>query len=166
MKKGINKIIRMKKIILYIIILFGFASCETWYEKLIGNYYLLAIDSMSEMRVSYYDKGMDLDVSITENGIYEVGHDEHFILAKAYKTLIDSLGNSLHRYNTDITEYYIILVDDTQNGLEAQENCFKLTTKEEFEAKRKELGVSMQIQLRSAGVSMKYHQKVACNLRW
>lgn len=145
MKKGINKIVRMKKVILCIIILFGFVSCETWYEKLIGNYYLLAIDSMSEMRVSYYDKGMDLDVSITENGIYEVGHDEHFILAKAYKTLIDSLGNSLHRYNTDITEYYIISVDDTQNGLEAQENCFKLTTKEKFEAKRKELGVSDKI---------------------
>ena len=83
MKKGINKIVRMKKVILYIIILFGFASCETWHEKLIGNYYLLAIDSMSEMRVSYYDKGMDLDVSITEGGIYEVGHDENFILAKA-----------------------------------------------------------------------------------
>lgn len=29
MKKGINKIVRMKKVILYIIILFGFASCET-----------------------------------------------------------------------------------------------------------------------------------------
>ena len=143
-KKGINKIVRMKKVIL-IIILFGFVCCETWYEKLIGNYYLLAIDSMSEMRVSYYDKGMDLDISITENGIYEVGHDENFILAKAYKTLIDSLGNSLHRYNTDITEYYIIPVDNTQNGLKAQENCFKLTTKEEFEAKRKELGVSDKI---------------------
>ena len=62
-KKGINKIVRMKKVILCSIILFGFVSCETWYEKLIGNYYLLAIDSMSEMRVSYYDKGMDLDIS-------------------------------------------------------------------------------------------------------
>ena len=135
----------MKKVILYIIILFGFASCETWYEKLIGNYYLLAIDSMSEMCVSYYDKGMDLDVSITGSGIYEVGHDEHFILAKAYKALKDSLGYSLFRYDTNITEYYIIPVDNTQSGLEAQENCFKLTTKEEFEAKRKELGVSDKI---------------------
>lgn len=51
----------------------------------------------------------------------------------------------MHRYNTDITEYYIIPVDNTQNGLEAQENCFKLTTKEEFEAKRKELGVPDKI---------------------
>lgn len=29
-KKGINKIVRMKKVILCIIILFGFVSCETW----------------------------------------------------------------------------------------------------------------------------------------
>lgn len=135
----------MKKVILYIALL-GLISCDvTWNDKLTGNYYLLAIDSMSDMRVTYYPKNGSMNFDITENGIYEVGHDENFILAKAYKTLIDSLGNSLHRYDTDITEYYIIPVDNTQSGLEAQENCFKLTTKEEFEAKRKELGVSDKI---------------------
>lgn len=135
----------MKKVILYIALL-GLISCDvTWNDKLTGNYYLLAIDSMSDMRITYYPKNGSMNFDITENGIYEVGHDENFILAKAYKTLIDSLGNSLHRYDTDITEYYIIPVDNTQSGLEAQENCFKLTTKEEFEAKRKELGVSDKI---------------------
>lgn len=135
----------MKKVILYIALL-GLISCDvTWDDKLTGNYYLLAIDSMSDMRVTYYPKNGSMNFDITENGIYEVGHDENFILAKAYKTLIDSFGNSLHRYDTDITEYYIIPVDNTQSGLDAQENCFKLTTKEEFEAKRKELGVSDKI---------------------
>lgn len=135
----------MKKVILYIALL-GLISCDvTWDDKLTGNYYLLAIDSMSDMRVTYYPKNGSMNFDITENGIYEVGHDENFILAKAYKTLIDSLGNSLHRYDTDITEYYIIPVDNTQSGLDALENCFKLTTKEEFEAKRKELGVSDKI---------------------
>lgn len=135
----------MKKVILYIALL-GLISCDvTWDDKLTGNYYLLAIDSMSDMHVTYYPKNGSMNFDITENGIYEVGHDENFILAKAYKTLIDSLGNSLHRYDTDITEYYIIPVDNTQSGLDAQENCFKLTTKEEFEAKRKELGVSDKI---------------------
>lgn len=145
MKKGINKIVRMKKVILYIALL-GLISCDvTWDDKLTGNYYLLAIDSMSELCVTYYPKNGSMNFDITENGIYEVGHDENFILAKAYKALIDSLGNTLHRYDTDITEYYIIPVDNTQSGLDAQENCFKLTTKEEFEAKRKELGVSDKI---------------------
>lgn len=145
MKKGINKIVHMKKVILYIALL-GLISCDvTWDDKLTGNYYLLAIDSMSDMCVTYYPKNGSMNFDITEGGIYEAGHDENFILAKAYKTLIDSLGNSLHRYDTDITEYYIIPVDNTQSGLEAQENCFKLTTKEEFDAKRKELGVSDKI---------------------
>lgn len=135
----------MKKVILYTALL-GLISCDvTWNDKLTGNYYLLAIDSMSDMRITYYPKNGSMNFDITENGIYEVGHDENFILAKAYKTLIDSLGNSLHRYDTDITEYYIIPVDNTQSGLEAQENSFKLTTKEEFEAKRKELGMSDKI---------------------
>ena len=135
----------MKKVILYIA-LFGLISCDVaWDDKLTGNYYLLAIDSMSDMRVTYYPNNESMNFDITESGIYEVGHDEHSILAKAYKALKDSLGYSLFRYDTDITEYYIIPVDNTQSGLEAQENCFKLTTKEEFEAKRKELGVSDKI---------------------
>lgn len=135
----------MKKVILCIALL-GLICCDvTWHDKLTGNYYLLAIDSMSELCVTYYPKNGSMNFDITENGIYEVGHDENFILAKAYKALIDSLGNTLHRYDTDITEYYIIPVDNTQSGLDAQENYFKLTTKEEFEAKRKELGVSDKI---------------------
>lgn len=135
----------MKKVILYIALL-GLIRCDvTWDDKLTGNYYLLAIDSMNDMCVTYYPKNGSMNFDITEGGIYEAGHDDNFILAKAYKTLIDSLGNSLHRYDMDITEYYIIPVDNTQSGLEAQENCFKLTTKEKFEAKRKELGVSDKI---------------------
>lgn len=135
----------MKKVILYIALL-GLISCDvTWDDKLIGNYYLLAIDSMSDMRVTYYPKNGSINFDITEGGIYEVGHDANFILVKAYKTMIDSLGNSLYRYNRDITEYYIIPVNNTQSGLEAQENCFKLLTDKEFEAKRKELGVSDDI---------------------
>ena len=135
----------MKKVILYIA-LFGLISCDVaWDDKLTGNYYLLAIDSMSDMRVTYYPNNESMNFDITESGIYEVGHDEHFILAKAYKALKDSLGYSLYRYDTDITEYYIIPVDNTQSGFEAEENYFKLTTKEEFEAKRKELGVSDKI---------------------
>lgn len=135
----------MKKVILYIALL-GLISCGvTWDDKLTGNYYLLAIDSMRDMRITYYPKNGSINFDITEGGIYEVGHDANFILAKAYKTMIDSLGNSLYRYNRDITEYYIIPVDNTQSGLEAQENCFKLLTDKEFEAKRKELGVSDDI---------------------
>ncbi len=133
----------MKKVILCIALL-GLICCDvTWHDKLTGNYYLLAIASMSDMRVTYYPKNESMNFDITvDGGIYEVGYDENFILAKAYKVLTDSLGNSLHRYDTDITEYYIIPVDNTQSGPEAQENCFKLLTEKEFEAKRKELGVS------------------------
>lgn len=137
----------MKRIIVYIVLLLGIAGCmgECYEDKLTGNYHLLAIDSMTGMRITYYPKNEGMDYSITGCGIYEVGYDEDFILAKAYKTLTDSLGNSLFRYDTDITEYYIIPIDNTQSGLEAQENCFKLLTEKEFEAKRKELGVSDKI---------------------
>lgn len=100
---------------------------------------------MTDMRITYYPNNESMNYDITEGGIYKVGYDEDFILAKAHKTLTDSLGNSLHRYDTDIAEYYIIPVNNTQSGLAAQENCFKLLTEKEFEAKRKELGVSDKI---------------------
>lgn len=138
----------MKKILLYIALL-SFVSCDAWHEKLIGNYHLSAMDSRDDMRITYYDKALDLDISITESGVYEVGHDDDFILAKAYKTLKDSLGSSLYRYDKEITEYYIIPVDNTQGGWEAQQNSFKLLTEEEFESKRKELGVSDDITFNS-----------------
>lgn len=137
----------MKRFIVYIVLLLGIAGCigECYEDKLTGNYYLLAINSMTDMRITYYPNNESMNYDITESGIYEVGYDEDFILAKAYKTLTDSLGNSLHRYDTDITEYYIVPVDNMQSGLAAQENRFKLLTEKEFEAKRKELGVSDKI---------------------
>lgn len=73
------------------------------------------------------------------------GHDKNFILAKAYKTQTGRLGNSLHRSDRDLTEYYIIPVANTQDGLDAREKCLKLLTEKEFEAKRKELGISDKI---------------------
>lgn len=77
--------------------------------------------------------------------MYEVGFDEHFIITKKYKERTDSLGMSTYQYDKTITEYYIIPVDNTQRAYEAQENCFGPLTLQEFEAKRKELGVSDQI---------------------
>ena len=50
-----------------------------------------------------------------------------------------------HTFKKYITEYYIIPVDNAQNHFDAQENYIGPLTKEDFDAKRKELGVSDDI---------------------
>ncbi|WP_455623830.1 DUF3997 domain-containing protein [Parabacteroides sp.] len=135
----------MKKVILHMALLFILSGCGFVYEEqLTGNYYLVAVDVKDDMTVCYHDEP-ELWLGIGKEGVYEVGYDEHFILTKNYKVLLDSAGMSLHRYDKSITEYYIIPVDNTQNHFDAQENYFGAFTEEEFEAKRKELGVSDDI---------------------
>lgn len=135
----------MRKVILHITLLLILSGCGFVYEQqLTGNYYLVAIDSKQDMAVCYHDEP-ELWLGIGGNGVYEVGHDEYFILTKKYKELQDSLGMSFHRYDKNITEYYIIPVDNTQNHFDAQENYLGPLTSEEFEAKRKELRVSDDI---------------------
>lgn len=76
----------MKRIIVYIVLLLGVASCGTcvFDRQITGYYYLLATDSMEDLSVCYiYCTGVAL--AIGGKGVYEVGNDEHFIITKKYK---------------------------------------------------------------------------------
>ena len=126
----------MKKGLLYILLPLLLNACGFVHEeRLTGNYYLIAIDAMEDMSVSYYDKEFDVFQGICGNGVYEVGYDDHFIITKKYKEL------NRWKYDKTVTEYYIIPVDNTGDSWKAQEDCIGPLTKQEFEAKRKELGV-------------------------
>lgn len=138
------------KIVISLLLLFLplLQSCGFVYERhLTGNYYLIAVDTKDDMDVCYHQQHDDDApyVGITDASVYEMGYDDDFILAKAYRTLRDSMGRSLHRYDKNITEYYIIPVNNTQEAWEAQENKFGAFSDKEFEVKRKELGVSDDI---------------------
>lgn len=137
----------MKRIIVYIVLLLGVASCGTcvFERQITGYYYLLATDSMEDLSVCYiYCTGVAL--AIGGQGVYEVGNDEHFIITKKYKEVPRPGRDSLFTtYDKSITEYCIIPIDNTQEAWDAQDNCFGPLTLREFEVKRKELGVSDKI---------------------
>ncbi len=99
------------------------------------------------MDVCYHRQNDDDEpyIGITEASVYAVGYDDDFILVKAYRALKDSMGMSLHRYDKNTTEYFIITVNNAQEAWEAQENKFGPLSKKNFEIKRKELGVSDDI---------------------
>lgn len=131
----------------YLLSLTLLQSCGFVYEQhLTGNYYLIAVDSKEDMDVCYHQQKDDaLYTGITGSSVYEIGHDDNFILVKAYRALKDSMGISLYQYDKNTTEYYIIPVNNTQEAWEAQDNKFKTLNKEDFELKRKELHISDDI---------------------
>lgn len=137
----------MKRIIVYIVLLLGVASCGTcvFERQITGYYYLLATDSMEDLSVCYID-GTGVAPIIGGRGVYEVGNDEHFIITKKYKEVPRPGRDSLFTtYDKSITEYCIIPIDNTQEEWDAQDNFFGPLTLREFEVKRKELGVSDKI---------------------
>lgn len=141
----------MKRFIVYIALLLGIAGCGTFvYERQItGDYYLIATDSMEDLAVCYHNAS-DIYASIGGHGVYEVGNDEHFILTKKYKEVPRPGRDSLFTtYDKSITEYCIIPIDNTQKASDAQDNFFGPLTRQEFEAKRKELGVADNIVFKS-----------------
>ena len=139
----------MKTIISLLLLLLPLMQgCGFVYERhLTGNYYLIAVDTKEDMDVCYHQREDDDApyVGITGASVYAVGYDDDFIVVKAYRALRDSMGSSLQRYDRNATEYYIIPVNNTQEAWEAQENKFGAFGKGDFEAKRKELGVSDNI---------------------
>lgn len=139
------KIVRMKLVVPLLVLLLPLLSgCGFVYERhLVGNYYLIAVDTREDMDVCYHRQG-DVEApytGITGAGVYEVGYDDDFILVKAYRALRDATGIPLPRYDRSVTEYYIIPVNNAQEAWEAQENKFGAFGKEDFDVMRKELGV-------------------------
>lgn len=139
------KILRMKTVIsLFFLLLPFMQSCGFVYERhLIGNYYLIAVDTKDDMDVCYHPQKEDDApyTGITGASVYAVGYDDDFILVKAYRAFRDSMGITLPRYDKNTTEYYIIPVNNKQEAWEAQENKLGVFSKKDFEVKRKELGV-------------------------
>ncbi len=134
----------MKTVILSILFILPLTQgCGFVYQRhLTGNYYLIAVDSKDDMDVCYHPQRGDAPYTgITGASVYAAGYDNDFILVKAYPALKDRTGISLHRYDSSTTEYYIIPVNNTQEAWEAQESKFGPFGKEDFEVKRRELGV-------------------------
>ena len=124
----------MGKVILLIItlglFLQGCGGLGFAYRKhLVGNYYLIAVDVKENICVSYSDD-INSYWNITGERVYEAGCNNDFIIAKAYQSC-----------DKDVTEYYLISINDGQDSLKVQYEKFGPLTKEDFERKKIELKV-------------------------
>ncbi|HRP03146.1 MAG TPA: DUF3997 domain-containing protein [Candidatus Kapabacteria bacterium] len=114
-----------------IIILFLFSSCQdiAYNEKIIGRYYLIAIDYLEQMNLSFQLENNN-SVGIIGQTVFAVGFNKNYIIVKQ------------HPYNNrKITNYYIVLMHHemtywSEKGVLGPYNL------EEFEQKRQELNIS------------------------
>lgn len=91
----------------------GFA----YQEKIVGNYYLIAIDNIDQCGISYHkpSDGPDYGLIITET-VFAVGYNNNFMIIKQHPRTWPSPPNK------KITNYYILPIKNemnwrTNNGL-------------------------------------------------
>ncbi len=129
-----NKIIQLTIILTTGISLTGcFGFFDNGSDKITGNYYVLWID-IQENQGIYEEEGTDGPlIGLIPEYVFEIGHDDNFIIAKQHPT---SGFQSGYQINTEITNYFLI-------DMNAQKD--KVTgplSLSEFEQLRKQLGIS------------------------
>lgn len=102
-------------------------------KKLNGPYYLTAMDAKEDMEIQYVDKE-DYAFSIIRATVFAVGGNKDFIIAKQHPR--DTSGN----IDKKIVNYFIIPVK-RRISTSMEKNIFGPLTLEEFNQKKRELGL-------------------------
>ncbi|MDO1451904.1 hypothetical protein Q0590_36885 [Rhodocytophaga aerolata] len=126
------------KISLILLGLLFFTSCifdYSYEKKLIGRYYLDAIDSEESMQLSYKDEDSGVGEGIIGETVFEVGWNDKFIVVKQHP---HEFGEPL---NNQITNYYIVKVVHSNHYQTIKNNIVGPLNREEFNDMRKKLEV-------------------------
>jgi hypothetical protein len=117
------------------IVLFG--GCEGMEKrKIVGKYYLTAIDGNKDNTSLSYEIGDDENsfIDVIEPMVFSVGYDSNFIIAKQRASLSSSSANK-----NGIDFYIVVLVG--RNEFSGNKNVYGPFSEKEFYAKRRELDV-------------------------
>ena len=129
----------MRKCYLFVLFAVIVSSCGFVYEEQIcGNYYLIAVDTMNDLSLSYHYSKFDTSEGIVSDGIYYVATNNDYIIIKKHPYIDEVSRLKLDEGKTD---YYIVKVDKDST-------CFDESTrlgpyiKDEFEHKIDELKIT------------------------
>lgn len=133
--------ITMNRVIQQIIVLiFGISltSCfglfDSGSDRIIDNYHVLWIDLQENQGISEEIEGTDGSfIGLVPEYVFEVGHDDDFIIAKQHPT---SGFESGYQINAKITNYYLV------NMNLKKDKVIGPLTLTEFEDLREQLGIS------------------------
>ncbi len=99
---------------LFLTIAFGLTSCfglfDSGSDRIIGSYHALWIDMQENRGISKEVEGSSGSfIGIVPNYVFEVGHNEHFIIAKQHPMSGHQEGFNII---TSITNFYVIEMDN------------------------------------------------------
>lgn len=124
----------MNKIIVAVLLILSLTGCGlTINDKIVGNYYLEAVDTQQELTVCYRDPDETTSTLLIDQTVFAVGHNDQYIIAKQHPS---KFGKSIDKKNT----CYFILPVTTTPEAEIAKPIGPLTMAE-FDLKRKELGI-------------------------
>ncbi len=117
---------------------FSLTSCfglfDSGSDRIIGNYHVLWIDLQENQSISEKIEGTEGSyVELVSEYVYEVGHDDNFIIAKQHPT---SGFESGYQINTEVTNYFLIDMNAQKDKVTGPLSLSK------FEQLRKQLGIS------------------------
>jgi len=111
-----------------------FGLFDSGADRITGNYHLLWIDLQENQGISEELEGADGSyIGLVPEYVFEVGHDDNFIIAKQHPT---SGFQSGYQINTEITNYYLV------NMRIKSDKVTGPLTLSEFPGLRKQLGIS------------------------
>jgi hypothetical protein len=123
----------MKNKILLIFLLCLFSSCLGFdvKEKVIDNYYLIAVDAEEQMDLSYCDPADNNGcIGIIEPTVFAVGYDMNYIIAKQ------------HPLNKkDITNYFILPINNKNRKWGDNFGLIGPLTLNQFDKAKKDLNI-------------------------
>ncbi len=109
-------------------------------ERIEGKYRLIAVDVMDQLRVCFEHGAAGDCVGLTGDYLYQIGHNDRFILSKHHRTGVDKHGDPAPDKSASV--YYIIEMDHTLvNAWDAEKKAYGPFTEEEFARKKADLGV-------------------------
>lgn len=125
------KNIKIKLVAVIILILLVFILCQdiAHNERIIGRYYLIAIDDNEQMHVSFQVDNNN-SVGIISQTVYSVGFNKNYIIVKQHP-----------QGNRKITDYYIVRIYHEMTYW-PEKGVIGPMTKDEFNKKRHELNIS------------------------
>jgi hypothetical protein len=103
-------------------------------EHIIDNYYLLAIDSESDISISYKLNNGDY-IGVVNGGIYAFGYNDDYIILKQHP--LNKVGDLIK----ETTLYYIIPIDKNISQYKVDQNKIGPLHEDEFFKMRNELSI-------------------------
>jgi hypothetical protein len=131
---------RMKKLLIYIVLVFAYGCQGFLYPQNIYDRYYLMEEELPGLSVVYKLADNDGYIGIVSGGVFAIWNNTHFIVIKKHPL---SLANTI---NEKVIQYYIIHIDKRKSEYTVQRNLMGPFNEVEFIRQREKLKIPLDLE--------------------